>query len=73
MASKKFEKDSEEFQFFKEFYKFVQDYYIPENTEEYWNGFIEEQRRIAEKYRGKFYVTMLLAFNDYLEGVVNGR
>jgi len=73
MASKKFEKDSEEFQFFKEFYKFVQDYYIPENTEEYWDGFVDESKRISEKYRGNFYVTMLLAFTEYAEGVVNGR
>lgn len=65
MASKKFEKGSEEFNFFAEFYKFVQKYYIPEPAEDYWAKMMEDARQLSKKYRGGFYTTMLLAFIDY--------
>ena len=67
MESKKFEKGSEEFNFFGEFFKFVQKYYVPENTDTYWTGLADDSQALSQKYKGEFYVAMILAFVDYVE------
>lgn len=69
MASKKFEKGSDEFNFFGDFFKFVQNHYVPENTDTYWNNLLEESQILSRKYRGTFYTMMILAFIDYAEEV----
>ena len=50
MAYKKFNKDTQEFQMFQEFWSIFQNFGQVENTEEYWNDFVNNARRFAEKY-----------------------
>ena len=71
MASRKFEKGSEEFNFFGDFFKFVQNHFVPENTDTYWSSLLDESKALSEKYCGTFYTMMILAFIDYIEEVRN--
>lgn len=50
MASYKFEKGSPEQEAFFEFWNICQKYWIPENSDEYWQAFIEEHKRFFDKF-----------------------
>lgn len=50
MASKKFEKGSEEWQFFQEFWKFRQQYYEADNGEDWFTDMMHAGEEIIEKY-----------------------
>lgn len=43
-------KGTEIFGFFGEFFKFLGKYYVPENTEEYWDEVIAESGQLVSKY-----------------------
>lgn len=52
MASKKFQKGSEEFMMFQEYYGLVQKYYVVEKDNfDYWKNAREEAVAFAEKYK----------------------
>lgn len=69
MASKKFEKGSEEFLFFMEFWQMVQKYYIPEDSDEYWDDLLSQAAKLTKKYQGSFYSLLTMAFIDYVERI----
>ena len=46
----KLNKGTSEFQFFADFYKYLSDHYIPENTEEYYGSMIEKADELLDKY-----------------------
>ena len=78
MGGVKFEKGSKEFCFFTEFWMLVQKYYIPEDTEEYWQSLDDNANELAEKYDDKFFDALLITFvkamSDKLyEGKRNGK
>lgn len=50
MASKKFDKGSEEWQFFQEFWKFRQQYYEADNGEDWFEEMMRAGEAIIEKY-----------------------
>ena len=50
MASKKFEKGSEEWQFFNDYYKFRQQYYEADNEEQWFEELVHVGEEIIEKY-----------------------
>lgn len=50
MASKKFEKGSEEWQFFNDYYKFRQQFYEADNEEEWFREFMKSGETLIEKY-----------------------
>ena len=50
MASKKFEKGSEEWQFFNDYYKFRQQYYEADNGEQWFEEMVHVGEEIIEKY-----------------------
>ena len=50
MASKKFEKGSEEWQFFNDYYKFRQQYYEADNGEKWFEEMVRVGEEIIEKY-----------------------
>ena len=50
MASVKFQKGSEEWAMFNEYWSLVQKYYIPEDTDQYWDDVIADMNRFAKKY-----------------------
>ena len=51
MASKKFEKGSEEWQFFQEFWKFRQQYYEADNEDDWFVCMMNDGEKIIEKYK----------------------
>ena len=69
MASVKFQKGSEEWMMFQDYFKLVQDYYIPEDTDEYWEEVIREVDIFAKKYQGNVPLArgIALAFVTTLE------
>lgn len=48
---KKIEKGSPEWMMFQGFWKLRQQYYTPENTDEYWNAAIHDVSDFINKYR----------------------
>lgn len=62
MSGVKFEKGSKEFCFFREFWNLVQEYYIPEDTDEYWQSLDDNANELAEKYDDKFFDSLIIAF-----------
>lgn len=51
MASEKFEKGSEEWMMFLDFWNLCQKYWIVENTDEYWDSLVNSAREFYEKYK----------------------
>ena len=47
---KKLLKGSLEFQFFADFYNYLSDHYIPENTEEYYDSLLHKADELLDKY-----------------------
>ena len=63
MASKKFEKGSEEWQFFQDYWNFRQKYYEADNDDSWWDEFIRESTDLEKKYRNSeisFYANKLI-------------
>ena len=50
MATKKFEKGSEEWQFFNDYYKFRQQFYEADNNEEWFQGMVNAGDELISKY-----------------------
>lgn len=50
MAGCKFQKGSEEWQMFNDFWKLCQEYWEPEENQEYWDKLILEASKFVEKY-----------------------
>lgn len=67
MAGKKFEKGSEEFRFFGEFWQMVQKYYLPDNSGEYWTPLLTDAAMLGKKYDGIFYRNIIQGFINYAE------
>lgn len=61
MASVKFEKDSEEWQMFTDFWALCQKYWEIEDSDEYWEQSINAADDFCKKYNGKngFFVKKL--------------
>lgn len=71
MASKRFDKNSDEFKFFGEFWKWTQEHYIPEKSDEWWEETLASAYEICNKYKGKkLFPKLIIAVLDYL-GEVN--
>lgn len=69
MASRKFEKNSEEWQIFTEYWKLCQQYWEIEDNDEYWKHAIEAVDRFYKKYKGEnefFAKKLAIAFTDTL-------
>jgi len=67
MASKRFDKNSDEFKFFGEFWKWTQEHYIPEESDEYWEELLASAGEISNKYKGnKLFPKLIIAVLDYL-------
>lgn len=51
MASKAFSKDTKEREMFVEFWEMCQKYWIPEDSDEYWQTIIKATDDFVEKYK----------------------
>ena len=67
MASKRFDKNSEEFKFFGEFWKWTQKHYIPEDSDEWWEEALASSAVICNKYKDrKLFPKLMITVLDYL-------
>ena len=65
---KKLGKDSEDFNFFAEYWKLYQDFYIPEERETYWQELLDAEDKLLRKYNGnKFLCDIIMAYNTEIE------
>lgn len=68
MAAVKFEKGSEEWMMFQDFYKLTQEMYIPEDTRKYWDELYNKMVAFTDKYNGhKFAIELAIALDNYLQ------
>lgn len=67
MAAVKFDANSPEFTMFNEYWKFVQDFYIPEDSDEFWDAFVKAQSDFTDKYIDGLGRYLSNAFVCYLE------
>ena len=74
MASKKFNKGSEEWMMFTDFWNLCQKYWIVEDTDEYWESVIRSANDFQEKYNHiSLSRRLALAFVDSMEDVFKKR
>lgn len=68
MAEKKFLKGSEEWMMFMDFWKLCQNFWEPEESQEYWEKASESVLSFGRKYESMIFARIIaLAFMDYLE------
>lgn len=70
--NKVFAKESAEMVMFREFYNIIQKYWIPEDTESYWQGLIDDSNAFIEKFRHTCPLSrkLIVAFNNQQEEVM---
>ena len=68
MAYKHFTKNTKEFQMFQELWSIFQKFGQIENTEKYWNDFINNARKFAEKY-GEYGKNIMIATIEEFEKI----
>lgn len=64
MAGVKLDKDSVEFQMFNDFWKMFQEFYEPDDSDEYWDGFIKAANDFLVKYKSHTLARMLTRLLD---------
>lgn len=61
-------------QFMSEYWELVKKYYIPEDTDAYWNALNKEQQELVTKHKNdKLVVSTLCALTNYLEAKMKGE
>lgn len=66
MASKKFEKGSEEWMMFQDFYALTQELWVSDNTRAYFDDAFEKMKAFTDKYNHKFANELAIALNEYI-------
>jgi hypothetical protein len=61
---KQLTKTDEEFQMFSEYYKMYQDFYIPEDSDSYWQALIRTADEFCKKYNTKLAKDLVWAYLD---------
>lgn len=56
----KFEKGSEKWQLFVDYYKFIQDYGAPENSDDWWQELFAKSTELCNKYGNQHYIRDLV-------------
>lgn len=68
MAKRKFKKDDKEFQFFNDYWKFVQDFASVEESEDYWAELVGQSEMLCKKNGyDRFVVDLVEAYISCLE------
>ncbi len=63
------------FNFFRDYYKFIQDYALPEQSDAFWDGFANAADSLCKKYNNKqYYRDLVMAHINELEHstIING-
>ena len=61
---KKLTKADTDFQMFADYYKIYQDFYIPEQGDDYWQSLISEADAFLKKYKTKYAEDLITAYLD---------
>ena len=72
MLKKKLDKATKEFEMFQEYWKIIQDFYIPEETDEYWEEINRTLNEFSRRH-GKFAYDLAIAFLDEQDRKIKGR
>lgn len=67
MAAQRFEKGTEMFFMFQDYWKLIQDFWITEDTDEYWGAFSEAANRFYRKYKTDYAKELVLVLTDELD------
>lgn len=67
MASQRFEKGSEMFFMFQDYWKLVQKFYIPEDNDQYWADFHESVNDFYRRYHTEYAKSLATSFIDELD------
>lgn len=74
MAEVKFQKGSEEWLMFQDYYKIIQKYYIPESKDSYWDAVVEEMDAFCKKYQQVLLARKIaMAFLKTMEEVIKSE
>ncbi len=63
----KIAKNDIEFQMFADYWKLLEEYFVPENDEKYWEDLLSSVRKFAKKYNSGFAKDLGLSLIDELE------
>lgn len=66
---KQLTKADAEFQMFSDFYKMYQDFYIPEDSDEYWEQLADAVEAFCKKYASKFAKELAFDYIDSREAI----
>ena len=67
---KKLEKQDKEWQMFNEYYKIYQDFYVPEDNDEYWETLIDVSCEFANKYNTNFARNIIIEYIESRERIL---
>lgn len=73
MAAQKFEKDSEEWKMFMDFWQLCQRYWMPDATEEYWQALTDDTKEFYRKHPGTFARELGNALHIEMDRRINGK
>ena len=72
MAAQKFEKDSEEWKMFMDFWQLCQRHWIPDSSEKYWQAFTDETNEFYKKHPDTFSRALGNVLHKEMEKRMNG-
>ena len=68
---KQLTKNDAEWQMFADYYKIYQDFYIPEETDEYWDNLMRACNDFYNNYTSKYAQDMIFAYLNSREALFN--
>lgn len=66
---KQLTKVDEEFQMFADYYKMYQDFYVPEDNDNYWQELIRAVDKFCKKYKSKLAKDLAIAYINSREDI----
>lgn len=68
---KKLEKQDKDWQMFNDYYKIYQDFYVPEDNDEYWDTLIHVSCEFANKYDTPFARNIIIEYIESRNRLLN--
>lgn len=75
MASQRFEKGTEEYELFKDFYNYIQKYWFPEgqHNDAWWEEVLNEGNKLCEKHKTRWARMLVSTFMKRLDILARGE
>lgn len=67
---KKLEKQDKEWQMFNDYYKIYQDFYVPEDNDEYWETLVDVSCEFVNKYNTNFARNIIIEYMESRERIL---